>query len=216
MVRRGPDAGQGGGPVLSQPPVAVAPGDLVARLQPQRVAVVILDDRFVRLVELAGHAVNIPATAGTTVHVEDVLHAHAGVRNPHRPRWRVVVGLLEENGVRQNLEVEVPKATLTLFTTPVMPYSLFAPSVCIWDLRRSAITEFLRTSSARIVSRRMVMRRVRMGVPLLFSSAVSFRKRFLKATSSVPIWRRGWRAFSRFWMVRRRAIRSGPLPESLS
>lgn len=70
----------------------------------------------------------------------------------------------------------------------VIPYSFLAPKVCIADLRLSAITEFLRTSRARIVSARMVRRRVRMGVAGLFSaSAVSFRKRFLKATSNVPI-----------------------------
>lgn len=105
--------------------------------------------------------------------------------------------------------------------------AVFAPRVCIDDLCRSAIIEFLRTSRARSVSRRIAMRLGSMGpVPLgagpsaadvLFASCeVSFRKRFLKATSSVPIWRRGLLAFSRLKTVRRRAIRSEPLPESLS
>jgi len=139
-------------------------------------------------------------------------------------RWRCECGRAERSCCCSEAEKEFKKSTkltekrfLSALTTfAVMPYSLLAPSVCICDLRRSAITEFLRTSSARIVSRRIVIRRVRIGVLGLFASAVSFKNRFLNATSKVPICRRVCRAFSKLWTVRRRAILSGPLPESLS
>lgn len=53
---------------------------------------------------------------------------------------------------------------MLFLTFAATPYSLLAPRVCICDFLLSAITEFLRTSSARMVSARMVMRRVKIGV----------------------------------------------------
>lgn len=149
--------------------------------------------------------------------VEDVFYVDACVGASDGAQWLLVVVI--QVVLKNKIWLATKKSRFECFLTlAATPYSLLAPSVCICDFLLSAITEFLRTSSARIVSARIVMRRVRIGVCALFSScwAVSFKKRFLKATSSVPICRRGCRAFSRFWMVRRRATRSGPLPESLS
>lgn len=53
-------------------------------------------------------------------------------------------------------------------TIPVTPYSLLAPSVCICDFLRSAITEFLLVSKALSVSLRNVILRFRTGVPEKF------------------------------------------------
>jgi hypothetical protein len=125
----------------------------------------------------------------TTVGVEDLFDVDAGVGASDWSGWdlMIVVDVILEGELfelKRRFGFRHVKPTVV-----VIPYSLLAPSVCICDFLRSAITEFLRTSKARIVSARIVIRRVKIGVPALFSSfcAVSLRKRFLKATSSVPI-----------------------------
>lgn len=157
---------------------------MISRCQSQRIPVVVFHNWFVGLIDMATatdttDTVNLWIRA--TIHIEHIFDIYrtsiwCAMRSNWRRHAQIIIQLLWEKFDPKLILIgrylfHLHICISLIFTDNVRtlaaaaPYSLFAPNVCIWDFRLSAITEFLRTSSARIVSRLIVMRRVRIGVP---------------------------------------------------